>query len=253
MSTQLVSASEIPGAARTELFNASYAGYFIPVHVDEAALAWMVDAWDIDLARSRVALLDGDPAGFANLGLREGVGWIGGVGVVPEHRRSGLGRRLMEAVLAEAPGDVWLEVIEQNEPAIRLYDRLGFTTMRMLDVWSWAEDPPPASAREAEPRLLQDDAPWQTARPSLDELELLEVDGGAILFRPGEHVRVVQLAAHDEGIAAALLAAARARGSSLHYVNAPSDSVGSRALRDLGALLELRQLEMKLSRPRPTG
>ena len=251
MSTELVPASEIPGAVRAELFTAAYAGYFTPVHVDEAALAWMVGTWDIDLARSRVALLDGDPVGFANFGLRDGVGWIGGVGVVPERRRSGLGRQLMEAVIAEAPGDVWLEVIEQNEPAIRLYQQLGFTTMRMLDVWSWADDPPAASAREAEPRLLQDDVPWQSARPGLADLDLLEVEGGALLFRPGERVSVVQLAARDEGAAAELLAAARARGSSLHYVNAPSDSVGSRALRKLGATLDLRQLEMKLSRPRP--
>jgi len=248
MSTELVPASEIPGAVRADVFTASYAGYFMPVHVDEQALAWMVDAWDIDLDRSRVALSDGDPVGFANLGLRDGFGWIGGVGVVPEHRRSGLGRQLMEAVIAEAPGDVWLEVIEQNEPAIRLYEQLGFGTVRMLDVWSWTGDPPKASAREGKPRLLQGDAPWQTARPSLGELELLEVDAGAILIRPGERIGVQQLAARDERTAAELLAAARARGTSLQYVNAPSDSTGSHALRALGAGLDLRQFEMNLSR-----
>ena len=36
----------------------------------------------------------------------------------------------MEAVLADAPSVVGLEVIEQNEPAIRLYESLGFERTR---------------------------------------------------------------------------------------------------------------------------
>ena len=102
--------------------------------------------------------------------------------------------------------------------------------------------------REGKPRVLKDDAPWQSARPRLEELEELEVDGGAILYRPGDRIAVVQLAARDDEAAAELLAAARARGSSLHYVNAPSGSPGSRALDALGASLDLRQLEMCLRR-----
>jgi GNAT superfamily N-acetyltransferase len=253
MSVELVPAVDVPAVTRAGVFTASYADYFAPVHVDEEALLRMDTLWDIDLQRSRVALLDGEPVGFANLGLRGDAGWIGGVGVVPEHRRSGMGRRLMDAVLAEAPGDVWLEVIEQNEPALHLYELLGFGTTRMLDVWSWHDEPPIATAREVEPRAVQDDAPWQSARPSLDELDALEVDGGAVLFRPGERVSVVQLAARDVNTARELLAAARARGSSLHYVNAPAESPGSRALRDLGATLDLRQYEMRLSRRAPRG
>jgi GNAT superfamily N-acetyltransferase len=233
---------------RAAVFTAAYADYFTPVHVDEETLRRMDELWDIDVGRSRVAVLDGEPAGFANLGLRGDVGWIGGVGVAPEHRRSGIGRRLMEAVLAGAPGDVWLEVIEQNEPALRLYQQLGFATTRMLDVWSWHGDPPAATARDVAPRPVQDDAPWQSARPNLEELEALEVDGGTVLFRPGERVSVVQLAAREVSAARELLSAARARGSSLHYVNAPAESAGSDALRDLGATLDLRQLEMCLRR-----
>jgi ribosomal protein S18 acetylase RimI-like enzyme len=246
VSVELVPASDVPTVRRAEIFTAAYADYFTPVHVDEATLAHMDTLWDIDLDRSRVSMLDGRPVGFANLGLRDGVGWIGGVGVVPEHRRRGIGRRLMEAVLGEAPGDVWLEVIEQNKAAVRLYEELGFTTTRMLDVWSWHGDPPAATARDVEPHAIQDDAPWQSARPNLDELEALEVDGGDVLFRPGERIAVVQLAARDVDAARELLSAARAHGSSLHYVNAPSESPASGALRALGATLDLRQFEMCL-------
>ena len=99
----------------------------MPSHVDASALGSMLDLWDIDLARSRVALRDDEPVGIVNLGVRGDEGWIGGLGVVPAERRHGVGRALMESVLEEAPARVTLEVLEQNEPAIRLYEQLGFT------------------------------------------------------------------------------------------------------------------------------
>src|SRR5207244_5154868 len=115
--------------------------------VDEAAFRYMVDAWDIDLERSRVALDDGMPVGVAMLGVRGAEGWIGGLGVIASHRHRGIGRALMEAVLADAPPSVSLEVIEQNEPALRLYETLGFERTRILEVWSLREDVPETSAR----------------------------------------------------------------------------------------------------------
>ena len=52
------------------------------------------------------------------------------IGVAPEARRSGIGRRLLEAALAEArrrgTASVVLEVAADNSPARRLYRRLGF-------------------------------------------------------------------------------------------------------------------------------
>lgn len=51
------------------------------------------------------------------------------VGVDPELQGTGLGRRLVEALLTvadEDPGEVFLEVRVDNEPAIGLYESLGF-------------------------------------------------------------------------------------------------------------------------------
>lgn len=49
------------------------------------------------------------------------------IAVEPSLRRSGIGRILMETVLAEARGTVWyLEVRESNEAATNLYKTLGF-------------------------------------------------------------------------------------------------------------------------------
>ncbi len=62
-----------------------------------------------------------------------------------------------------------------------------------------------------------------------------------------ERVSVLQLAADDEGAAIDLLAAARARGRSLHFVNVPEGDPASAALRTLGGNLDLRQLELERS------
>jgi len=221
------------------LFTRGYEGYFLPMHVDAATFRYMVDAWDIDLSRSRV----GPGKGLCNLAVRDDRGWIGGIGVVPEARREGLGRALMEAVLEVAPPTVTLEVLEQNEPAIRLYESLGFERTRMLDVWALPEVAA-VEARQADPAPLGlDGLPWQREDASLPPggYERLEVDGGAILIRNGN---VLQLDARDEETAVALLS----RGTKLSYVNVPEDDVASGAMRELGGTVTLRQFELALRR-----
>lgn len=234
----VVPADTLTLAELAELFTAGYEGYFTPIQVDEPTLRFMVDAWDIDLSRSRAV----PGAGVCNLGVRGETGWIGGLGVVPSQRRHGVGRALMNAVLEVAPPVVTLEVIEQNEPAIALYESLGFERTRILEVWTLdAVDEVPA--RRVEPSVLgQRDLPWQRADESLPaEYERLEVDGGAMLIRNGS---VLQLEARDEDAAVALLS----RGTKLHYVNVPEGDPASAALRRLGGDLTLRQFEMRYAR-----
>ena len=244
----IVPADRFDLAQLAEIFNAAYEGYFVPMHVDEAALAYMVDAWDIDLARSRVALRDDEPIGIVNLGVRGGRGWIGGLGVVPAERRNGIGRALMEDVLAAAPPVVTLEVLEQNDPAIRLYEALGFTRTRVLEIWSLTADVPAVEARSFEARPLgQTGLPWQRADESLPgEFERIEVDGAVALIRvTGPRVGIAQLDARDEDAAAELVAAARARGESVHFMNVPENDHASGAFRRLGGTLDLRQFELE--------
>jgi ribosomal protein S18 acetylase RimI-like enzyme len=247
----LVRADSLPPESLAALFTASYAGYFVPIHVDAPTFRQMVESWDIDLAKSRVALDGERPIGIALLGIRGDRGWIGGMGVVEAARRRGVGRRLMEAILTEAPELVTLEVVEQNEPAIRLYEQLGFAPRRTLEVWSLTADVAPTAARATEPRPLdQADLPWQRQDASLPrDYERIEVDGGAALIRVVERqATVLQLEARDEVAAAQLLAAARARGDALRYLNVPERDPASAALARLGGRLDLRQLEMRLSR-----
>jgi ribosomal protein S18 acetylase RimI-like enzyme len=229
------------------LFNAGYEGYLVPFRVDSSQLENMIAAWQIDLARSRIA----PGEGVALLGIRGERGWVGGLGVVPAARRRGIGRALMQAVLAVAPPDVTLEVIEQNEPAIRLYEDLGFERARILEVWSLDADVPPAEVREVEPSPAGErDLPWQRADASLRPgYERLEVDGGAAVIRGvGGIVSLLQLRADDPEAARSLVAAARARGTGLRFVNVPEGHLGTAAIAELGGKLDLRQYEMRLVR-----
>lgn len=244
----MIRASELSVAELAALFTAGYEGYLVPMHVDEAMLQSFVDMWDLDLSRSRVE----EGRGIALLGVRGERGWVGGLGVVPSARRTGLGRALMEAVLVDAPPTVRLEVIEQNEPAIALYESLGFRHVRWLEVWTLSapveavEGPHDVEARP----LGQEDLPWQRQDASLPaEYARIETDGAEALIRVnGPRVSVLQLRADDANAARTLLAAARARGESLHYVNVPEGDPASQALADLGAKLDLRQRELQLSR-----
>jgi GNAT superfamily N-acetyltransferase len=233
----LVPSDQYSYADLAELFTRGYEGYFVPMHFDEPTLRYMVDTWDIDLSRSRVA----PDAGLANLAIRGDRGWIGGIAVVPEQRRNGVGRALMEAVLELAPPTVLLEVIEANDPAIKLYESLGFEKTRVLEVWR-VEAPLVEAESAAQSTLGQTGLPWQREDASLPpDYERVEVDGGAMLWRGAT---VFQLEAESEDAATALLS----RGTVLNYVNVPEGDIASGALARLGGELRLKQFEMVLAR-----
>ena len=74
----------------------------MPMEIDEPTFRRMAELFDFDLDASRVALRGGRPIGLVNLGVREPTGWIGGMGVVPDERRRGIGELLMRAVHSAA-------------------------------------------------------------------------------------------------------------------------------------------------------
>ncbi len=60
----------------------------------------------------------------------EGVAWVATVGVLPEYRGRGIGALLMQACEAQVPvSKIRLCVRPSNDVAIRLYERLGYTTV----------------------------------------------------------------------------------------------------------------------------
>lgn len=72
---------------------------------------------------------------------------VGYVGVVPEHRGKGFGRKLMEKGLREVAlrrpaGTLTLAVDAENFPAVNVYDELGFRVRERRDVYFSLLDTP---------------------------------------------------------------------------------------------------------------
>jgi ribosomal protein S18 acetylase RimI-like enzyme len=131
------------GLERTaEILARGFADYLVKIPASPAMLLQLVRGDSVDLAASRVVCRDGVGVGVALIARR---GWtcrLAGMALVPEARRSGVGRALVTRLLDEAKGrgerTMVLEVIEQNEPAVRLYEALGFARVRRLVGFSLA-------------------------------------------------------------------------------------------------------------------
>jgi len=256
-------ASRYTHAELAAIFTAGYEGYFTPIALDEAAFRFMVTTFDDDLEASRVLLLDGEPAGICKLAIRADRGWIGGLGVAAAHRGKGLGEALMHEVIdvARTRGlrEVWLEVLTPNVPAIALYEKLGFVTVRDVEVWTLEQrvsrqyDVRSVPLEQAQARIARERRqrePWQRADESVahyDGVEALASDRGTILFkRSGERVALLQGVAADEASARELLEALPAEAGALHWLNGPEGDPFNAAIASLGGTRAWTQHEMKL-------
>jgi ribosomal protein S18 acetylase RimI-like enzyme len=263
-------AAELALPALADLFNRAYEGYEVPLHVDTGAVAFMHEAFDLSPERSRIAWRDDRPIGLAMLAVRGTRAWVGGMGVATEARRSGVGEQLMRALLDAAREAgvkrVQLEVLEPNTRARALYEKLGFRTIRRLEVWQWdaparppgvpveACDPRAARHRVAAARRTPE--PWQREDATIDRLDVstpalraVRTSGGDAIYRVTDgRASVLQLDAGDERAAGALLDAIRERDgvTVLRYLNVPDDDPAAAALRARGATCAAAQFEMAL-------
>lgn len=83
---------------------------------------------------SYTAAMDGDDViGYAGLATTPDEAWVNNIAVRRDHQRQGVGRALLESLLAQARAagvrDVLLEVAVDNEPAQHLYSEYGFATV----------------------------------------------------------------------------------------------------------------------------
>ena len=249
--TELRPATGLVAAGRVELFNVGYEGYVVPMHIDEPGLVTMEDIFDFDLDASRVAYREGEPVGFANLAVRGDEAWIGGVGVIPSARRSGVGEALMEAVHEQARergvARVWLEVIVENTGAFALYEKLGYEVVQDVEVWMLDGADGEHTAREvpaSEIELPARHEPWQRTDGTLahyDDVRGLVTGSGAMLFCPRTKVQPQQYTGEPEPLIRAL----RTYGD-LYWLNLPTEDPAADVLRDLGGTVVVRQHEMVL-------
>ncbi|HSM70952.1 MAG TPA: GNAT family N-acetyltransferase [Anaerolineales bacterium] len=131
-------ASDYPTPDLGQLMNLSFEEYIVPIRLDDAQFQNMLRKDAIDLPSSRVLLVEGEPAGIALIAHRGSLraSRLAAMGLKKDLRGQGLGKQFMEKLIQDARDrkdqEMVLEVIEQNEPAVRLYQGFGFKTVRRL-------------------------------------------------------------------------------------------------------------------------
>lgn len=135
-SVQLLSAIQFTYDELVGVYNQTRVDYIVPMPMNAARLQKYVDTYDVDLELSCVAREDEHILGLAMLGVRPGHTWITRLGVLPVKRRRGTGQLLVECLVEQSRNldvdYVTLDVIKNNDPALKLFLKLGFYEVREL-------------------------------------------------------------------------------------------------------------------------
>ena len=181
LSFEFKSALEFSIPSLADLLTRGFEGYFVPIQINDVALLTMVRRDSVDISASRVLLVDGKPAGVALIARRGWASRLAAMSITRDARSQGAGTWMMDQLVEEArlreDRAMELEVIEQNEPGVRLYRKSGFEVMRRLVGFSLA-NPQAAfgealqeiSLREAGQAVTRHglpDLPWQISGESL--------------------------------------------------------------------------------------
>lgn len=128
----------------SQCLNAAFSDYAIPIHLSEAELSQFFLASGIDRSLSFGAFFEGRMVGcmLNSRGIYQGyrAAFDVATGVVPEHR----GKQVFAGLFALARQAMkqcqiqryYLEVLQQNAPAISLYQRHGFSITREFVVFN---------------------------------------------------------------------------------------------------------------------
>ena len=131
-------ASNYSIAELVDLLNRGFEEYFIPIYFNDDMFSNMLRKDGIDLADSRVLITDDQECGIGLIASRRALhaSRVAAMGIAKETRGKGAGSWFMKELIDDAcdRGDheMVLEVIEQNEPAVKLYRKYGFESMRRL-------------------------------------------------------------------------------------------------------------------------
>jgi ribosomal protein S18 acetylase RimI-like enzyme len=185
--------------------NEIFSDYIIPMKSSKQFFIDFQNSVGGDMRNVIVALSDKHIIGYVNPVVDGREGWIGGVGVIPSARGKGVGKMLMTAAedfcREKGVSEVFLEVIEGNLRAQRLYEKLGYSATRK---YLTAEGRParfegfgtmPIKANMSEVLALHErsykDTCWQRRKiesvvHSARGAECYKVDGGFVLVRTVE-------------------------------------------------------------------
>lgn len=123
-----------------ELFTKGFEGYFIPMKMSLDAFVARIGNEGLSLELSIVMFDEDAPIGFVLQGIREvngqKIAWNGGTGIVPTYRGKKHGTVLMEKALEllkqQNVSVATLEALSINQPAIKLYEKVGYEVIDTL-------------------------------------------------------------------------------------------------------------------------
>jgi ribosomal protein S18 acetylase RimI-like enzyme len=243
----------------------AFSDYPVPAVLDEVGLSVYLRETGVALERSWGAYSDAEMVAFCLGAVRGSEGSIRGEGTAIAHRRRGIGGQVLERTLESlreaGARSVGLEVLEQNLPAIALYERHGFERRRKLLGWSLRRKslrrPDQATAiapAEAVRRLGAwgwPEAPWQLQLETLKQLPAYALgdDTVAVAKLRGRKMWLYALAvdptSRRRGRASALIRSLPATRISVPALMPEEWEAGTALLRSLGSRLDpLAQWEM---------
>jgi ribosomal protein S18 acetylase RimI-like enzyme len=135
--------NEMDREALYSAFLAAFSDYLVDMRMSREQFDYRLLRDGIDLNKSVGAIKENELVGFCISGVGTWQGektiYDAGTGVVPQHRRHGIGKEMFNFMLPRLKetgfSHYLLEVITSNEPAVSLYRKLGFIDTRKLIVF----------------------------------------------------------------------------------------------------------------------
>ncbi|MEO7841290.1 MAG: GNAT family N-acetyltransferase [Anaerolineales bacterium] len=219
-----ISASESTLPDLVKLLNLGFENYLVPIQFRLPQFLTMVRKDSIDITSSRILLADDEPAGIALIARRGWTSRLAAMGISQQVRGKGAGSWFMEKLIDEAlqrsDHEIVLEVIEQNEAAVRLYQKYEFQTARRLVGFSrtGGMENSPGDLQEIDLRAAGSlismhglpDLPWQLSAESIAHL-----NPPARAYRNGQAYAVISNPDTDQVVIWSLLVEKDARGNGL--------------------------------------
>lgn len=224
MNLNTVPASNYSLTELTNFLNEGFEDYFVPVQFTTTAFLNMLRKDGLDLSSSRVLMAEGQPGGIALIARRGWTSRLAAMGVSKKMRGQGAGSWLMDELIKEAcqreDREMVLEVIEQNEPAVKLYQKYGFQMVRRLIgcIRKEAKENQKSDLQETDLRRLGQliaqhglpDLPWQVSSESVAQM-----NPPARAYRKGQAYIAVSNPTLDHVVIWSLLVEQGVRGQGL--------------------------------------
>lgn len=183
-----------------QVWNEGFKGYLVEVSMTLEAFIARIVKENLSISNSIVAFDENRPVGILLNGIQEINGvkmaWNGGTAVVPEYRKKGVGKFLVETsekINQEQGVEIaTLEAISENTPAIELYKKMGY---EIVDTLLWMNNDLDMKFEELDHHYSYDKGsahdilsldiynkeikPWQTQWFNVKDAELLTISDPA--------------------------------------------------------------------------